>query len=916
MPYDKPITINYMKTRQLLKSLLLLCALIVGSVSAWAADGDTHDFAQTLSQLLNNNAAISSINIAEQSYPVKKVVVSYRYNKTIKDAVTVSVSVAGTSWGSQNVAGTGSYYSTLEFTGDAATGAIVVSFTNNTGDGTGHGTFYVNNVQLVEGAAAVAGTTAAPSISGNTPFLSSTTVTISNASSASGASIFYTLNGDDPTTTPSATCFEYSEPFVLTSTTTVKAIAKHANDANASDVATKTFTKTTPLTVAEARAAIDAGTGTSNVYVAGIVCEGGSNLNNGALTYWISDDGTETDKFEIYKGKGLDGADFESVDDVKVGDEVVVFGNIKKYNSTYEFDAGSTLISLTRKEAPSFTLNPTEATLEASTHETVDVTVTTNSDGALSCESSNPAVATVALKSAGVYTITAQMEGSATITIKSAPSDNYSPASATVAVTVTDVRAEAGIAYANDKVEITWGDEFTGQTLTNPNALSVTYSSSNEDVATVDAEGVVTVKKSGKITIQATFDGNASYRAAAASYELNVKKASAGLSYAVKEFDVAIGDNSFVAPTLVNPHNLPVTYSSSNASVASVNETTGELQLVTTDAATVTITASFAGNDCYYNGTAKYTISIVDPNVKGSVFNPYTVAEVRAVETSETISDVYVEGYIVGYVNSTYGFTSDVTKFDNTNWAIADSPSETEADNSAPVQISSGNQPVYGLKNNPSLLGAKVLIKGDITKYFNVSGVKNLDKISVASVSVTITAAGYSTNVISLDLDFSEVAGLRAYKATVDGKDIAFTKVTTVPAGEGVLLQGDEGSYTVPVTTGLAAWDESENAFVRGTGAAVASEADGKYNYILNKVNGVVGFYKANDKKVAKNRAYLQTTSNDARINLNIEDETTGIADVNRDETISTALYDLSGRKIVKPTRGLYIVNGQKRLVK
>ena len=107
-------------------------------------------------------------------------------------------------------------------------------------------------------------------------------------------------------------------------------------------------TEADPYTVADARNAIDANTGVTGVYVKGIVCDGGSSLSNGAMNYWISDDGTTTDRFEIYKGKGLNGANFTSTDDVMVEDVVVVYGNIKKYNSTYEFDSGSKLISLER----------------------------------------------------------------------------------------------------------------------------------------------------------------------------------------------------------------------------------------------------------------------------------------------------------------------------------------------------------------------------------------------------------------------------------------------------------------------------------------------------------------------------------------------------------------------------------------
>ena len=142
--------LNFLSKSRWLLVPLMLITFGVGNV--WGAENDTHDFAQSLSQLLNNNASISSINIAEQNYPVKEVIISFRYNKTIEDAVTMGVSVGGTSWGTQNSTGTGNNYSTKTFSHESATGAIVISFTNNTGSGTGHGTFYVNNVQLVEGA--------------------------------------------------------------------------------------------------------------------------------------------------------------------------------------------------------------------------------------------------------------------------------------------------------------------------------------------------------------------------------------------------------------------------------------------------------------------------------------------------------------------------------------------------------------------------------------------------------------------------------------------------------------------------------------------------------------------------------------------------------------------------------------------
>lgn len=127
----------------------------------WAAEGDTHDFAQTLSQLLNNNAAIASITIDEQDYPVKKVTVSGSYNKTAGGA-TVSVTVGGETFGEAQTHNANSSFA-FDYEGESAvSGQVVVSFVNNCGSGTGKGTFKVTNITLTEGAAATPPTPANP----------------------------------------------------------------------------------------------------------------------------------------------------------------------------------------------------------------------------------------------------------------------------------------------------------------------------------------------------------------------------------------------------------------------------------------------------------------------------------------------------------------------------------------------------------------------------------------------------------------------------------------------------------------------------------------------------------------------------------------------------------------------------------
>ena len=105
-------------------------------------------------------------------------------------------------------------------------------------------------------------------------------------------------------------------------------------------------TAETAYTVAKAIELIDAGEAlTEEVYVKGKISQLDKFNSDGSITYWISDDGTTTNQFECYKGKGLEGASFTSIEDLKKGSTVIVKGLLTKYNSTYELNAGNTLVS-------------------------------------------------------------------------------------------------------------------------------------------------------------------------------------------------------------------------------------------------------------------------------------------------------------------------------------------------------------------------------------------------------------------------------------------------------------------------------------------------------------------------------------------------------------------------------------------
>ncbi len=83
-------------------------------------------------------------------------------------------------------------------------------------------------------------------------------------------------------------------------------------------------------------------------------------------------------------------------------------------------------------------------------------------------------------------------------------------------------KKSAGLAFSETSANVVLGKNFTAPTLTNPNNLAVTYTSSDEDVATVAADGTVSIKAAGTTTIKAETAETDEYYAGTASYTLTV----------------------------------------------------------------------------------------------------------------------------------------------------------------------------------------------------------------------------------------------------------------------------------------------------------------------------------------------------------------------------------------------------------
>lgn len=171
---------------------------------------------------------------------------------------------------------------------------------------------------------------------------------------------------------------------------------------------------------------------------------------------------------------------------------------------------------------------------------------------------------------------------------------------------------------------------------------------------------------------------------------------------------------------------------------------------------------------------------------------------------------------------------------------------------------------------------------------------------------------------------YSNGANYQAPEGTeVFGVQLAGTTLTMLPiadrivkSGEGVVLKQATASSDATTTITLTKTDSEsassyDNNSLEGT-TDVKTPGDNNYYVLSNGANGV-GFYKlSNEGSIGVNKAYL-TYSAGAREFFGF-DEATGINATLKDkgETINEKYYDLQGRRVAQPTKGLYIVNGKK----
>lgn len=252
--------------------------------------------------------------------------------------------------------------------------------------------------------------------------------------------------------------------------------------------------------------------------------------------------------------------------------------------------------------------NPSDLTLNSNE----EITVEKGATAQISVTCSNTVTYTSGASSIATVDengkITAVGYGTATITISDPGSTTNKPGTKTVTVNVPDNRTESNLKVKND--ELTVDRNATVQINVTQHDGALTYRSVDEEIATVDASGVVTGLLAGEATIVVSDAGSETAKAGSVNVTVTVNDTRA-------ESQLAITSGTNIEIEMANSRTATITttgaagalsYESSDESIASVS---AEGVITGKKAGTIEITVSDAGNDQYKPGTATITVTVI-----------------------------------------------------------------------------------------------------------------------------------------------------------------------------------------------------------------------------------------------------------------------------------------------------------------
>lgn len=616
-------------------------------------------------------------------------------------------------------------------------------------------------------------------------------------------------------------------------------------------------TENNPYTIAEIIDFIETLNGgtSSEVFVKGIISQIDSyNSKYGSITYWISADGTTATQFECYSGLGLNGDAFSSIDDLQLGDDVVVAGTAKKYGDVYEFNYNNYIVSLVRVEKP---VAPTFSVAGGTYTQAQSVELSTTTENAAiyytldgtdpTAESTEYTSAieiteTTTIKAIAVKDDVASDVATATYTINKAP---Y------ITVALTEVNVEA--AGAEGSIEVTYNnmtaDEYIAEVVYcdaegNNASYDWLVAVINDETNNIDylvSENTSTEARTAYIKVYALYDDD--------YFSDIITITQAGIDYATLPFawegSSDNGKSSLEAMTGVTTSGLGSDYAASNAPYRIKLDGTGDYIQVKTDCKPVMVTMDvkmIGGKD-----TSKIT---VQESADGKDFTDVEELTINGAQNT------------VLYLQTANDFKDD-TRYVRLNFTR----------------------------------GSNVGVGG-------IAIEKDLD-------AVTIGNAGYTTYVTKHNVSFP--AEVEAYIATtVNGAQeyVTLTQVNSAPRGTALVLK-NEGTFTLSPTASPE--DVSDNILLASDGTI---EGDGSTIFALGNKSGVGFYLVANGQTVPAGKAYLSVPAAVKGFLAFDFGNTDAIKTVQGAGLKDAAIFNLAGQRMSRMHRGVNLVNGKKIILK
>lgn len=226
------------------------------------------------------------------------------------------------------------------------------------------------------------------------------------------------------------------------------------------------------------------------------------------------------------------------------------------------------------------------------------------------------------------------------------------------------------------------------------------------------------------------------------------------------------------------------------------------------------------------------------------------------------------------------------------------------------------NRRAQGQDNNSDFRMAYWTTGSDNGSTFTVS------QASLPNITLNTPNNG-TTSYASFFVDYPVVVttdNVKVYTGTINGNSLDMTEADDkiIPANVGVVLISETGGTTAAISISDGAGDPKSSDL---TGTTTARDITGQQNNYLVLGRDAsdltkVGFYRPNGTEIPANKAYIYLEGGSVQgLAFNFDGATTDINSISA-ATDKQEIYDLSGRRVMKANKGLYIINGKKCFIK